>query len=327
MTGRIGKASLRLFTLTPTRPSVHRRAGRKASMVGARFALTSAAARRLRSKLKLKRTPSTAALGKFTVGVADLTMTVPAPITQPAPAPLPAARRPADRDGSPTPTATATAPRPDRDALGDRDPGRPPCADRFAATPAGIVDWFGCDLPGNGDLKSWTNYVQRPFPPAPCPRAPGTVVAGGGAAQVVAGDTFDHRFPVLSSTLRPDGSATIVVGGNVTYTMPAHGIDESIGALRIELAAGGLTGTVYADGRAKPRDMGSDVCTTPANPYTGKAVLTLDLTGITPVSAGGVKRWVHVPAKIAPGHELIGGGIVRRGQRLGLVHDRGPRAR
>ncbi len=192
-----------------------------------------------------------------------------------------------------------------------------PCDDRFAATPVGIVDWFSCDLSGDLDLKSWTNYIQRQFPPAPCPWVQGTVVAGGGAAQVVAGDTFDHRFPVLSSTLRPDGSATIVVGGNVTYTMPVHGIDESIGALRIELAADGLTGTVYADGHAKPRDMGSNVCTTPANPYTGKAVLTLDLTGVTPVSAGGVKRWVHVPAKIAPGHELIGGGTYAAGSDWG----------
>ena len=131
------------------------------------------------------------------------------------------------------------------------------------------------------------------------------------------GDTFDHRFPVLSSTLRPDGSATIVVGGNVTYTMPVHGIDESIGALRIELAADGLTGTVYANGHAKPRDMGSNVCTTPAKPYTGKAVLTLDLTGVTPVSVGGVKRWVHAPAKIAPGHELIGGGTYAAGSDWG----------
>ena len=65
VSGRIGKTSLRLFTLTPTRPSVIDAPGRKASMLGARFALTSAAARRLRSKLKLDRAPSTAALGKL----------------------------------------------------------------------------------------------------------------------------------------------------------------------------------------------------------------------------------------------------------------------
>ena len=99
--------------------------------------------------------------------------------------------------------------------------------------------------------------------------------------------------------------------------MPVHGIDESLGALRIELAADGLSGTVYADGHAKPREMGNDVCTTPANPYADQPVLTLDLTGITPVTAGGVKRWIHVPAKIAAGHELIGGGTYPAGSNWG----------
>ena len=46
-------------------------------------------------------------------------------------------------------------------------------------------------------------------------------------------------------------------------------------------------------------------------------MLTLDLSGITPVSAGGVKRWIRVPAKIAPGHELIGGGSYPAGSNWG----------
>ena len=57
VTGRIGKSGLRLFALTPTRPSVIDAQARRASMVGARFALTPAAAKRLRSALKLERTP------------------------------------------------------------------------------------------------------------------------------------------------------------------------------------------------------------------------------------------------------------------------------
>ena len=192
-----------------------------------------------------------------------------------------------------------------------------PCAQRFAATPAGSVDWFGCDLPGNGDLKSWTNYIQRAFPPSPCQGPLGSVTAGGGAARVVASEAYDHRFPIVSGESRDDGSATIVLGGNVTYSLPVHGIEESIGALRIVIAPGGATGIVYADGRAKPFDTSGDACTTPATPYTAEPVLDLDLAGITPVTAGGVKRWIHVPATIAAGTTKIGGGNYRAGSAWG----------
>jgi hypothetical protein len=292
VTGRIGKTSLRLFTLTPTRPSVIDAPARKASMVGARFALTSAAARRLRSKLKLDRAPSTAALGRFTVGVADLTMTVPPPTTLPAPAATPA----------PTPTPTPSP-----------EPGTP-CDQRFAATPAGSVDWFGCDLPANGDLKSWTNYVQRPLP-GPCAGPLGSVTESGGATRIV--DATDHRFPVTASEFGTDGSVTITTQGTVSYLMPVHGIEESIGGLRLAIAADGKTGTVYATGAAKPFVTGDEVCTTPAAPYADRPVLTLDLTGITPQISGGVKRWIHVPARIAPGHQLIGGGFYPAGSSWG----------
>ena len=292
VTGRIGKASLRLFTLTPTRPSVIDAPARKASMVGARFALTSAAARRLRSKLKLDRAPSTAELGKFTVGVADLTMTVPPATTLPSPA------------ATPAPTSTPT-PSP--------EPGTP-CDQRFAATPAGSVDWFGCDLPANGDLKSWTNYVQRPLP-GPCAGPLGSITESGGATRIV--DATDHRFPVTASAFGGDGSATITTQGTITYLMPIHGIEESIGGLKLVLDPGGQSGTVYATGGAKEFVMGDEVCTTPVTPYTDQPVLKLDLTGITPVTAGGVKRWIHVPATIATGHKLVGGGFYPAGSSWG----------
>ena len=65
--------------------------------------------------------------------------------------------------------------------------------------------------------------------------------------------------------------------------MPAHGIDESIGALRIEIAAGGLTGTVYADGaRQAARHGRRRLHHAAPTPYADQPVLTLDLTGITP---------------------------------------------
>jgi Htaa len=293
VTARIGASSVRLFALTPTRPTVLDATAQHASLVGARVALTRAAATALKKGLKLRRAPSTKTLGKLTVGVA----------AELGPTPLPA-RAPV---ATPTPVPTAS-PAP--------EPGTP-CAERFGATPAGSVDWFGCDLPGNGDLHSWTDYVQRPFPALPgCGSAPGTVVAAGGGERIVT--AYDHRFPIALSAVRPDGSATIVVNGSVTYTMPAHGIDEQIGALRIEIAPGGQTGTVYASGHAKPRDMGAGVCATAPAEYADQPVLTLDLTGIAPVSGGGVTRWVHVPAKIsAAGNDRIGGGVYGAGAAWG----------
>ncbi|MDA0163181.1 HtaA domain-containing protein [Solirubrobacter ginsenosidimutans] len=310
VTARLGGSSVRLFTLTPTKPAVLDAAQQHVSLVGARVALTRAATTRLKAGLRLRRAPSTTTLGKLTVGVAA-ELTQPS-VTLPAPAP------PVPTDSAlpaPTPTATAT-PAPTATATPVPEPA---CADRFTATPASSVDWFSCDLGDSGTLKSWTNYVQRAFPAVPCAGTPGgTVVAGGGAARVVAGTAYDHRFPIASSEVRADGSATITVNGNVTYTMAVHGIDESIGAFRIEIVAGGQSGTVYADGRYKPFEMGGDVCTTAPQNYAGVAVLTLDLTGIAPVTADGVRRWVHVPAKIAAtAGERIGGGAYTAGSAWG----------
>ena len=80
---------------------------------------------------------------------------------------------------------------------------------------------------------------------------------------------------------------------------------------------GGQSGTVYATGGAKEFVMGGEVCTTPVTPYADQPVLELDLTGITPVTANGVKRWIHVPATIAPGHKLVGGGFYPAGSSWG----------
>lgn len=307
VTARLGGRSLRLFTVRPARPAQLDRGEQRASLTGARIALTSAAATRLKSALRLRRAPSTATLGKLTIAVAAPAPTptpAPAPAVTPTPTPLPL-----DNDILPLPTPTPTA-TPTATPLATATPGPSlACDDRFAATPVGIVDWFSCDLPGSQDLKSWTSYILT-LPGGPCPGAPGSVTAGFGASEVVAGDPFDHRFPVLSSTVRGDGSATIVVGGWVTYAKPLHGIDERIGSFRIEIDAGGLTGTVYADGHFKELDIGGAVCATPTQDYAGLPVLTLDLSATPPVTAGGVTRWTHVPAAIASaaGPRIGGGG-------------------
>ncbi|HEY6890087.1 MAG TPA: HtaA domain-containing protein [Solirubrobacter sp.] len=310
VTARLGGSTVRLFTLTPTRPAVLDAANQHASLVGARVALTRAATTRLKSSLRLRRAPTTGTLGKLTVAVARELTQPPPVVALPAPAAVEAAP-----SSTPTPVATAT-PAPTATATPVPETA---CADRFAATPSSSVDWFSCDLGESGTLKSWTNYVQRQFPAVPCAGTPGgTVVAGGGAARVVAGTAYDHRFPVVSGEIRPDGSATITVSGTVTYTMAVHGIDESIGAFRIEIAPGGQSGTVYADGRYKPFEMGGDVCTTAPQDYADVAVLSLDLSGIAPVTTDGVTRWVHVPAKIAPtAGERIGGGAYAAGSAWG----------
>jgi hypothetical protein len=323
VSARLGGKTVQLFTVTPTRPAMLDAAGQRASVAGARIALTKAAAARLKTALKLKRTPPTSALGKLTVAVAP----APQPQIAPAPAPAPATTFPAPAptaEPTATPTATATAtPTATATAVPTATvtpgPNLPCDATRFAATPADVLDWFGCDLAGSQDLKSWTSYIQSTaFPEVPCTGPFGTVVPGGGASEVVAGDRDDHRFPILSSTVRADGSATIVTSGDVSYRMFRHGIDEAIGTLRIEILAGGTSGTVYASGRYKPFSMGTDTCTAAPLPYADQAVLTLDLSAVTPTTSGGVKRWVHVPATIAAGAgDRIGGGNYGTGRPWG----------
>lgn len=290
ISAKVGKQRVRLFTVTPTRPAELDAAAGRLALTRAKVALTPAAAKALRSTLKLKRTPSTKALGTFSIAIAPERSPVaaPAPITAPAPAPTATA--------TPVPTATPT---PDAAAL---------CAQRVAVTPAESVDWFGCDRPGNGDLKSWTNYIQQDFPPFPCPGGAGSITPAG-VTRIAADSPYDHRFAIGSTTVRPDGSATITTSGSITYRMPVHGIEESIGAFRIEIAAGGLTGTVYADGTAKARDMSGAGCATPPTAYTAQPVFTLDFAGRPSVTADGVRRWVQVPATLtATGKPLVGGG-------------------
>lgn len=302
VSARLGTRSTRLLTVTPTRPAQLDAARGSATLTGARVAFSPAGAKAVRTALKLKRTPSTKTLGRLSVSYtrppADVVLPTdppPATTTPAAPAPIATA--------TPTPSPTAT-------------PGEQPCG--HAPTPVGRVDWFACQLPGSNDLKSWTNYLHVPFPSPPgCATTPGSVTASGGAARIDAASDLDHRFTVASAVVRDDGSATIVADGTVTYAMPAHGIEESTGAFRIEIAPGGLTATVYADGTAKTRDQTGGGCAVAPTPYTDRAVLTLDLSHSAPVVAGGVRRWVGAPATIPTDHLLFGGGSYRSGTAWG----------
>lgn len=287
VSAKAGGRKLTLFAVTPTRPATLNKAAGSLSLTSARFALTKAAATRIQSALRLKRAPSRKALGTLQV------VWVPhdhAPAVVPAPQPIvttPAA--------TPTPAPTP-APTPE------------PACPSFSATPAGSVDWFSCDLPAAGNLRSWTEYVQRQWPAvAPCPQAAGSITTSGGAQRIDPASAYDHRFPVTNVTEVAD-ETTIELQGAITYLVPAHGVDERIGELRIVLDADGVHGAVYADGQTKPFDISGGACGKPPQLYSGERVLDLDLTGIAPVTAGGVKRWIHVPATVVAGSEWIVGG-------------------
>ncbi|HEX6024941.1 MAG TPA: HtaA domain-containing protein [Solirubrobacter sp.] len=277
LSGKLGRSRVTLFSARG-RPDL---AG-GVTVTKAHAALTRAAAARLKRALKLKRTPST---------LGTLTLTA-SPATSPQPEPAPIVVTPA-----PTPTPTAT-PAPANPV--------PACADRVT-TPAGSVDWIGCDLPGAGDLKSWTDYVQRPFPPA-CGAGLGTVVASGGAARIDPASAYDHRFGVADAQWHADGSATIRLQGTVSYTMPAHGIEETVSNLVIELAADGQTGRVFAAGSSNGG--GGRACSTPATPYTGEHVLDLDLAS----TAGG---WIRASATTVANPKWIGGSDTYAGRPWG----------
>ncbi len=268
LSGKLGRSRVTLFSARG-RPELVS----GVALTGARTALTRAAAARLKRALKLKRKPSTFALGTLAVTAASAT---------PPPVPAPVVITPAAPAATPTPTPA------------------PACDVRFTATPAGSVDWFACDLPGANDLKSWTDYVQRPFPPA-CAAGTGTVVATGDATRIDTAPANDPRFPNVAAERHPAGSAPIRLRGTVTYTQPAHGIEETISGLVIKIAAGGETGEVFADGSSNGG--GGRACGTPATPYTGEHVLDLDLRGVTPTPSG----WVRVPAVTVADPNWIGG--------------------
>ena len=81
----------------------------------------------------------------------------------------------------------------------------------------------------------------------------GSVTASGGAQRVDPAAAYDHRFPVARPSGASTARSTIRLAGTVTYTMPAHGIDESIGACGSRSPRTAATGQVFADGRSQRR--------------------------------------------------------------------------
>ncbi|MBE2317223.1 hypothetical protein DVA67_014675 [Solirubrobacter sp. CPCC 204708] len=289
---RLGRKNLRLLAVKPTRPPQLDAARGAVSLAGARIALTPAAAKALRTALKLERTPSTKTLGTLSVAYA------PTPIEggSPLPAPAPGPSVPPAATATPTPSATAT-PTPETSTE------RPPCdAARFTAAPAGSVDWLSCDLPGTRDLFSWTRYVLTSNLPV-CSTEASSIVASGGAARLLATHAFDHRFPVES--VSPDGR-TLQLRGTITYAKPSLGINEVIRDLRIVFAADGQSGEIFASGLSAPRQ---DTCGTPSDAYTGEKVMDFTATR----SNG----YVRLHATVAAGNQRLGGGQYEPGRPWG----------
>ena len=227
-----------------------------------------AGAARLKRALKLRKAPSTAALGTFAVTVAA------------------AGGRARARAGRP-PRRSSSRPR--------RCPRRRPtpvatCPD-FAATPAGSVDWFGCDLAG---LRRPAQLDRLRAAPLPARRrlqaaTPGSVTESGGATRIRADFPYDHRFPIASVTrnARRLDDDPHQRQGRLRDARPRHRRGDR--RLPDRAAADGMHGAVYADGRAKDTDMSAAACTTPATPYTRRARLRPrpdgDLAGRRPAAS------------------------------------------
>ena len=295
LSARLNRKTVRLLTVTPTRPAQLDPARSTATLTGARIALTRPAAKALRSALKLKRTPSTKALGKLSVAYKP-----PGPQLVYTPASAPTVTAPA-ATATPAPTATPTpgAGTSIEVPAGSCHPAR------LSATPAGSVDWFGCDLPGARDLRSWTRYVLTPA--AGCSVDSGTIVASGGASRLISNSAYDHRFELTQVTHDLAGGYTLFLSGTITYVMPAHGIDEQITNLEIKVDPGGLTGTIRADGRSAPR--AGMFCLSPPEQYADETVMNLELS-----TTGNI---VRARATVAEPIGRLGGGEYPAGQSWG----------
>ena len=247
VTGVSGKLRLRVFALTPTRPSVstRKRGARRWSAPGSRSRPPPPGGCAPCCKTLAHTLDSCAR--PLHRRVAALSMT-PAPISPPSPA-VHDART--DRDAAPEPAA--------RDAL------RPAlCGD--ARRQRRLVRLRPLRQRRSQELDQ---LHPTGVPPIAVPGATG-LGHGRDGRRVAADRRHDHRFPMARAS-SPDGSATIAVAGDVTYADAGarhRGVDRR---LPDRDRAGGLTGTVYADAAAKPRNIAGNVCTTPTTPYTARS--------------------------------------------------------
>ena len=287
ISGRTGDEVVTLFRLAPSRIDLDA-AGGTVSGSGVTVTLTSAAARVIARRLRLRRLPA------GTLGTARVRARLarPAPLSAGSTAPAPAASAPAASSPA-APARTAPAPsEPGPDTEPEPEPEEP-------LLPAiGATDWRSSHLSGQGStLWSWIAYV-RSFG--------GTVTGEHGAAAGTPNPQYDFTVNATSTAADGDGGTVVTHQGRIRSVMAAHDIDNAVEDPTIVLPASGTTAKLVADGRSGDRDNPDG----PALPFTDEHLLDLDLAGITPtVDGSGNRVWADVPATVASveAAELLGG--------------------
>lgn len=182
---------------------------------GSSLSVTRAAARRLRSALRLRTLPTRAGRATMTAPSTSAPSTS-APVPAPAPAPAPAAPAPAPAPGE-IPVSTAG------------------------------TQWISSTLPGSSDHKSWINYVTN------AAWISGSVTPLDGAARIAVGNKYDYTL-TPTTVSRALGVTTLNHRGKLQYRVPLHSIDQSIQNLTFRITPLTGSGEVIADGQANDRD-------------------------------------------------------------------------
>jgi hypothetical protein len=270
VTGRVGGKGKRLvlFTVRPakgSRVSLDPAVG-TAALSSARVTLHAQAVRVLRKRLKTKRI-RTGSLGAAVIVGTD------------------------SRAGRRTAGPGTTGSTPGGSAGGGGGTTQPAPPPPTPVEPGWTV-WTSSHLPGTGDHKSFINYLTQPWGCLDMPN--GQAAPEQGATYVAAGNKYDFRLPQASV------SATRVVHtGQIHYTLPCHGLDQSMGNLEFDLA----TGRVYADGLKDDRSDPFGEST----PYTDRHVLDLELASATRQTTGNATTYTGVRATVAAGAQDIVG--------------------
>lgn len=176
-----------------------------------------------------------------------------------------------------------------------------PAAAAPTAVTGGYIDW--------GVRQAFREYVTGPIAHgsialassvsgvAPVNRAPAVDVPVRTASDATVPGTSTYRFGVLpggtnDSTAR---SASVAAGGVVRYT--GHGGQLEVTVDNIRVTVEGNSGSLVADVTSKP--LPTEVNPAPAAVlYDDVTLASLNLTGITPTTAGGYATYAGIPASL-----------------------------
>ncbi|ADB54030.1 HtaA domain-containing protein [Conexibacter woesei] len=159
---------------------------------------------------------------------------------------------------------------------------------------AGTVEW--------GVKESFRTYVVGGI-------ARGSITLDGGVSRTPAG-TFS--FPVNGGVFDPGINGTVAnTAGNVRMTGHGGTLDMRISDLRVELLPEGAV--LRADVRSAQRDGGEPIDTPDV------VLADLDISAVSPVTAGGVTTWSRIPATLTRAGAPAFGGFYRMGESLDPV--------